>query len=723
VAIDGLAADQVSLQFVSSNFFDALGVVPAIGRPFAADEDRLGQEPVVIVSHRFWMRRLGGGEDAPSRNIRINNVPARIIGVAPSGFYGLRPGQWTDVYAPLAARVALLSGGESGPRGEDDTDWWVRQVARLKPGVSDSDAAAEMAGLFRKLISGVGAAVGTQNVPEPVLAPGRRGFGALNVRETNALWILMFLVAVLLLIVCANVANLLLSRAVSRQRESAVRLALGAGRARVLRQHLIESGVFALLGGAAGLGLGYVLAQSMHLLFQAGRDLSNAYDLHLDLRALAYTGALATMTVLLFGLAPALRAAGSDVNGALKVQTRSVIGGRLRLPRLLVSVQIALCLTAIVAAGLLGRTLQNLRWVDIGFDRENLAYASANPRQAGYPPERIGSYANRVREELMKLPGVRAVSMTEVRLLSGNGNASRVNIPGRPFRFQRGVVSAGDLVHLNHVGERFFETLRIPVLAGRTIEGQDIRPGAEAVVVDELFVRRFFPGSNAVGRRFGLGPENNAHYQIVGVVGDSRYNNLRGNAIPTVYMPWIPGDLRGAVHFAIRTDMDSEASIEAVRKAMAAVDPAVPLTEFHTQSGLIDRLLRTERLLAFVSGAFGLVALTLAAIGTGALLAYAVSRRTNEIGVRIAMGARGADVAGMVLRDSLRMLAMGTLLGLPAAWAVARMLRGTLFGLEPLDTGTAALSLLTLLVIAMAAAWVPARRAATVDPMTALRQE
>ena len=263
--------------------------------------------------------------------------------------------------------------------------------------------------------------------------PGRRGFDALNARDANALWILMLLVGVLLLIVCANVANLLLSRSVGRQRESAVRLALGAARTRLFRQHLIESGVLALLGGAAGLALGYVLAQSIHLLFQTGRDASNAFDLHLDLRVLGYTGALSILTALLFGLAPAVRAARADLGDTLKAQTRSVMGGGLRLPRLLVSIQIALCLAALVAAGLLGRSLENLKWMDVGFDRENLAYASVSPSRAGYSVERLGPYVDRVREELARLPGVLRVSTVSTRLLSGGGNNGRVNFPGRPW--------------------------------------------------------------------------------------------------------------------------------------------------------------------------------------------------------------------------------------------------------------------------------------------------
>ncbi len=723
IAVEASAAEQVSLQYVSGNFFQGLGVPPVIGRPFRAEEDRVGQEPVVVVSHRFWMRRFGGGSDALDRNVRINNVPVRIVGVAPPRFFGLRAGQWTDVYAPLAARVALRPGQDDGaPRAEDDSDWWVRQVGRLKRDVPETAARAQIAGLFRHLYVPEGKSIEPDRIPELITLPGRRGFDALNPTDAKALLILMLLVGVLLLIVCANVANLLLSRSVGRQRESAVRLALGAARTRLFRQHLIESGILALLGGGAGLGLGYLFARSVHLLFQTGRDASSAFDLHLDPRVLAYTSGLSILTAFLFGLAPAVRAARADVTDTLKAQARSVIGGRFRLPRLLVSIQIALCLTALVAAGLLGRTLQNLNWIDVGFDRENLAYASVNPWQAGYSAERVGPYIERVQEELARLPGVLRISTVQVRPLQGGGNRSRVNIPGSPSAFERGVVSEAQAVNVNRVGDGFFDTLRIPLMAGRAIERRDIRPNTDAVVVDELFARRFFRNQNPVGRRFGYGKENNSR-EIVGVVPNSSYNTLRGSAHPTIYEPYLSGDLRGPIHLAIRATVESGRLTEGVRRAIATVDPAVPLTEFHTQTALIDRLLRTERLLGFLSGAFGLVALTLAAIGLGGLLAYAVGRRTNEIGVRMALGAAARDVIRMVLRDSLWMVGTGILIGLPCAYAVARMLKTALFKLEPFDPPTAALSLLTLLAVALLAAWIPARRAARIDPMTALREE
>jgi predicted permease len=488
--------------------------------------------------------------------------------------------------------------------------------------------------------------------------------------------------------------------------------ALGAGQWRLFRQHFIESAVLALLGGGTGLALGHMLAQFIHLLFQTGRDPSNAFDLRVDLRVLGYTAALSILTALLFGIAPALRAARAELSDALKTQTRSVMGGRLRLPRLLVSIEVALCLTALVAAGLLGRTLQNLKWTDVGFDRNNLAYATLHPGRAGYSTTRLALFVDRVREELARVPGIQRVSTISFRPFSSMGNNGMLNLPGRP---QTDATRA----NLNAVGEGFFETMQIPLIAGRAVERRDIRDEAQPVVVDEVFAKRFFPHENPLGRHFGLGRKSNS-FEIVGVARNSQYNSLRTGPYPTIYEPYRAG---GTVHFAIRTTMDSGRLAEAVRRVVASVDPAVPLAEFHTQTALIDRLLRTERLLGFVSAAFGVVALTLAAIGLSGLLAYTVSRRTNEIGVRMALGAAGSDVIRMVLRDSLWLAGAGILVGLPCAFAVAKFLQSSLFRLEPLDIGTGSSALAVLFAVALVAAWIPARRAARIDPMLALREE
>jgi len=714
IAAEGRPAEQVRMQYVSANFFQALGAPPVYGRPFSDDDDRVGGEPVVVVSHRYWMNQLGGRSDALDRAVRVNSVPVRVVGVAPPRFYGLRAGEWPDVFAPLATKVAFQPNrSPDAPRGEDDRNWWVRQIVRLSPEESEAAATIDLAARFRAVAVPEGMNVEPGAIPELAVLPGRHGLDGLNRDEADALWILMRLVGVVLLVVCVNVANLLLSRGVGRQRESAVRLALGAARSRLLRQHLLESALLALLGGIGGLLVGSMFARGIHQLFETGRDASNAFDLRLDPRVLVYTAGLSILTAVLFGLVPALRASRADLNDVLKAQAKAVKSGLPRLPRVLVSIQIALCLGALVAAGLLGRSLERLRATDIGFDRHNLAYASVSPSRAGYSADRIEEYVDRVKSELARLPGVVRVSPVQTRLLSGGGNHASLNVPGRPY--QPGVGA-----HLNSVGEEFLETVGIPLMAGRMVRPGDVHPDSEAVVVDELFVKQFFPNGSPLGRRFGIGPKESRRFEIVGVAGNSRYNSLRNAPVPNFYVPYHPG---GTVHFAIRTAVDATAMAESVRRTIAAVDPTVPLTEFHTQSGLIDRQLRTERLLSFVSAAFGLVALTLAAVGLAGLLAYLVARRTNEIGVRMALGAASGDVIRMVLHDSMSMVIAGLLLGIPCAYAMGRSLRATLFQLEPMDPLTAALSFGVLLSVALAAAWVPARRAATINPIAALREE
>jgi len=722
IAVEGAPAQQASVQYVSANFFQALGVTPILGRAFAADEDRLGQEPLVIISHRLWISHFAGDRRVVERSVRINSVPARIVGVAPPGFFGTRAGQWPDVYAPLAVKLAFIPASGTAPRTEDDGNWWVRVVGRLQPGVPEAAATARLDAQFKGMVAAGGTAADAGKVPQLVASPGRRGFASLNRRDRDALWTLLLLVGVLLAIVCANVANLLLSRSVARHHESAMRLALGATRARVFRQHMIEGAVLAVAGGIAGLIVGDALARSIHLLFQTGRDASSAFDLHLGARVMAYTALLSLLSVLAFGLVPAWRASRAGPGDAVKAQTRSIAGGRLRLPRALVSIQIGLCLAALVAAGLLGQSLARLKAVDIGFERGHVAYATVSPSRAGYPADRIPAYADRVREALQRLPGVLHVSPVQTRILSGGGNAAPLNMPGRPPRVEGSMANADDIVQTNAVGDGFFETLGIPLVAGRVLDRRDASPDASAVVVDELFVQRFLSKQDPIGTRFGLGtdPQGNTRYEIVGVVGNSRYNSLRNLPVPSMYQFYRPG---GTINFAIRSSVDSASIAHIVRQAVASIDPSVPMTEFHTQAGLIDRTLRTERMLGVISAALGAIALALSAIGLAGLLAYIVARRRTEIGVRMALGASSRDVVAMVLRDSCWLVAVGIAIGLPCAYGVSRTLRTLLFQLDPLDLPTTAVAFFVLCAVALAAAWLPARRAAAIDAVSALRQE
>jgi predicted permease len=505
-----------------------------------------------------------------------------------------------------------------------------------------------------------------------------------------------------------------------------------------VRQHLVEGGMMAVVGGAAGLGLGAVLARVIHTVFQTGQGPGDAFAVALDWRVSAYALAISTLTALIFGLAPAWTAARSEVGDALKIQSRSVLGGGLRLPKLLVSIQFALSFAALVAAGLLGRSLGNLYATDLGLDAEQLSYATVHPGQAGYAGASRGAYWERLEQEIAAIPGVVAIAPLLARPLDGGPTSQSIDAPGGPpTDLDVGIRNPAAMAVVSLGGPGFIEVLGLQLLAGRTLErseecsfGRPLVPPGSApaaasapcpVVVDQRFADLFFPGETAVGRFFEA---NGQPRQVVGLVANARHGGLRADARPTMYGQLNPVKAGLPLdHLAIRAEIDSGALAAAVQQAVARVDPSVPLAEFHTQSGLVDRLLRTERLLALVSGAFSIAALALAAVGLGGLLAYAVARRTNEIGIRMALGATGGEIRRMVVKSSLRMVGAGVLIGVPVAYAVAQYLESLLFGLEPIDPFTASASLAALIVIAGVASVLPAYRAAAVSPMAALHED
>jgi predicted permease len=712
-------AEQFEVQYVSANFFRGLGVPPRLGRAFSTEEDRVGQRVLVVISDRFWRRRFGGREDVLGQTLRINNVPAEVIGVAPPEFFGVQIGEWVDLYAPLSAQVAL------SPRvkldqslGEADSFWWVRLMGRLKPGVSETQAREQLSALFQRLVVPEGVHIESAKIPKLITSPGHRGFDPVGTDKSQALWILLLLVGLVLLIVCANVANLLLSRAVVRQRESAICLALGAARLRLMRQYLIESVSLAAAGGLLGLFLSHLLAQAIHSFIRADLKIGG-FDIHVGTRILVFTSLISLLTALLFGIAPAWQLSKTSVNDALKAHSRTLMTGRMRLPRALVVLQIALSLTVLVAAGLLGRSLTNLKSMEIGFNRENLVYASVDPWSAGYKPEQVRQYVNRLRARLEIIPGVSRVATVEERPLSGNSNITVINIPGRSYR-----QDGSDNALVNTVSDGLFEALGIPLVAGRRFQLRDMGPKSDAVIVDELFIRRFYPHENPLGRQFGTGPKPTELYRIVGVVKSSRYNTLREAIRPTMYRPSSTATSPGSnVNFVIRASVDMRQVAGAIREAAAAVDSSVPVVEIKTQTALIDHLLLVDRLLSILSSAFGVLAVILSAIGLIGLLAYAVARRTGEIGIRIALGASQRDVVHLVLNDSLWLVGAGILAGLPGAFFVGRLLKHTLFNLQPTDPATAAMALMILGTVAVIATWLPASRAARIDPMMAIREE
>lgn len=706
------AAEQFRLQYASANFFSALGVKLQLGRSFSKGRS---EAPVVVVSDRFWRKWFNARGDVLGQVLRVNNAPVQIIGVAPAHFFGIEIGEWVDIYAPLSAQIALSPRARlDSSLGESDGFWWVRMLGRLAPQVAETQAAAQLSARFQHILAP--SARKMDQIPQLITRPGERGLSAVPRERARALWILLLLVGLILLIVCANVANLLLARAVARQRESAVCLALGAARMRLLRQYLIESMLLALAGGVAGLLLSPVLANTIHSFIRS--DLAiGGFDLRIDTRILLFTAAISLLTALLFGAAPAVRLTRASINDALKAGSRMLVAGHLRLPRALVALEIALSFAVLVAAGLLARSLANLETADIGFDRQNLLYVSVNPWSAGYNADRVRQYADRLRERLASLPGVSHAAILETRPLSGSGNATLVNIPGRPFRSE-------DYAVINHLSDGALETLHIPLRAGRAFQASDMQPGSSAVIVDDEFARKYFPHRNPIGQLFGTGPKPTQQYRIVGVVGNSRFRSLRDAPSPTMYRPWSTiAYPTFQVNVALRAAVPKTQLARAIRQAAAAIDASVPVSDIQTQSALVDHLLLNERLLRILSSAFGFLALLLCAIGIAGLLAYTVARRTNEIGVRIALGASRNEVVKLILRESLSLVLAGLVIGIPGAFLIGRLLGHTLFRLSAADPASLSASLLLLIAAAGFAAWLPARRAARIDPMSALREE
>ncbi|HZQ50688.1 MAG TPA: ABC transporter permease [Bryobacteraceae bacterium] len=717
VALRDRPAEQFRIQYVSPNFFAGLRAPLQLGRPFSVSEDREGQPPLIILSNRFWRKEFAGRPDVLGQVLRVNNVPVQIVGVARAGFFGLQIGEWVDLYAPLAADAVLNPQAKLNPDfSHTDRHWWVSMMARPKAGVSQNQAIQALAVLFQRLVVPPGLKIEADKIPKLMAIPGQHGVDPIRPDESRALWIVFLLVGLILLIVCANVANLLLSRAVTRQRESAVCLALGAARHRLFRQYLTESLLLASFGGVAGLFLSFLFANALHSLIRQDMGIGG-FDLHINAQILGFTCLASLTTAVLCGVAPAWMLARASVHDALKASSRTVLTGRLRLPRLLVIAQVALSFTVLVAAGLLARSLANLRNVDVGFNRANLVYASVNPWSAGYQPEQVNGYVEGLRRGLAAIPGVLRVATVEERPLSGDRNATWVNIPGRPF-------SLADTALVNHVGDGFFETLGVPVIAGRTFSPADLNKNSDAVVVNELFACRFYGSRNPLGEQFGTGPHPTTRYRIIGVVQNSRHYSLREPDGPAIFWPYNAGSRPGwRVSFVLRTALSTGQLTHAFRQVARKTDPAVPVIAIETQTQLIDSRVRSERLLSIFATAFGTLAMVLSAIGLLGLFAYMVARRTNEIGVRMALGAGRGSIASMVLRDAFALLLAGVAAGIPGALWMGRILKHTLFHLSPTDPVIGLLTVAIMMCVAALSSWIPASRAARVDPMLALREE
>jgi predicted permease len=715
----GGRAQAAEAEFVSGNFFETLGAGQAAGRLIGPADDTARSALVAVASHAFWRKWFGPNAKPEGRTVVVNGMSVAVIGVAPSGFFGVDPSAAPDLWFPLHAYPAVmhLQPGDSHSF-TDGRIWWLEVIARLKPDVSMSRALAESAVIFRRtLVPPRSGKIDPNKTPVLTLAPASRGIGDLRRRYERPLVLLMGIVTLLLAIACANVAGLLASRGFTRRREIAIRTSLGAGRGRIVRQLLVESLLLTLVACGLGIALAGQLSSALVALLSEGREMSAAPAL--DLRVLGFAVSAALATGLLFGLIPVWRAAEENLAGALKEGgTALLASGRAgRLGRRLAVGQVALSVVLLAVAGLFVRTLANLESVRFGFDQENLLLFDIWPGLNGYSDAGLARFYDTLRERLAALPGVREASMSMHPPIGGGVSISNLRVSDAPVKSRIDV-------HRNIIGPGFFSTLGIPLLEGRAIDSRDDDSHPRVAVVSRSLARALFGSNDPIGRRVDFGESRKDEFEIVGVAGDARYHGVREGPPPTIYLSYKQtARMLPFITFEVRSSGSVLALFPEVRRVVAALDPNLPLERLETQKDALTRVLYLDRLFAALTAAFGLLALVLAAVGLYGTLAYAVAGRTREIGVRMALGARRADVIAMVLRSGLGQAALGVAVGLAAALFAARFLRSLLFGLSPEDPLTLVVSVGVLLGAAVVASYLPARRASKVDPMEALRAE
>jgi macrolide transport system ATP-binding/permease protein len=729
LSIDSLA-ELGDCEYVSGGYFSGLGIVPAAGRLIGPDDDRQGATPVVAITYGYWQRRFGGDPKVLGKSILINGKPATIAGVTAPQFFGVRPQSNPEVFIPLRQLETfdLNRFKDSSPWFRDNRFYWVEMMGRLKPGVTLTQAQVELSGKFRGWVDSTATSEKEHaNLPVLWLQEGGSGVDSLRRQYSKPLYILMAMVGLILLIACANIANLLLARAVARRREMAVRLSLGAGRFRVIRQMLTESLLLALSGATLGLAIAWLGIHFLTWLLANGNE-DFTLRAELDWRVLTFTVLIALATGLLFGLAPAIQATRVDITPALKETRASAPRGRMRrfgirfgLSHILVVTQIAVSLLLVASAGLFVRTLNNLQSVHLGFNSENVLLFSLNAAQAGYKGAALTGFYAELQRRFVGVPEVRGATLTDMPMVSDWMNSTGIVIPGMPKPAGRGPNTA-----LTQVGPNFFETMQIPILVGRPIDERDREGGLSVAVVNEVFAKKYFPNESPVGRHFSLGGKDPVDVEIVGLAKTARYNSLKRDVPPVAYTSYLQSEKNRPIEqmfFELRTKGNPLALADQVRRIVRDVSPNVPVADITTQARRIDTTISQERTFAELCTCFGVLALLMACVGLYGTMAYAVTRRTSEIGIRMALGAARAKIVWMILRQVLLLGALGVAVGLIAVWETTTFLKSFLFGLQPNDPTTLFGAALILAVCAILAGYAPAWRASRIEPIVALRHE
>ncbi|HXI39911.1 MAG TPA: ABC transporter permease [Bryobacteraceae bacterium] len=703
--------------YVAGNYYASLGVPALLGRTLTPEDDRPAAPSVAVLSHQGWIRRFGADPGVVGRTVTIEGVPVAIVGVTPAWFFGAEVGSSWEIAVPVTLQSRLNP--DRPFLGRTDAQW-LRVMARLKPNVSEQQARAQLTVLWPHLLSALDpqGQYGTRSLGIRLEAAST-GLSDLRIRFSKPLFVLMGIVGLVLLIACANVANLLLARARTRHREMAVRLALGASTPRLMRQLITESVFLAALGGILGLFFSFWAATALVQLLSSRIGSAVYLNVRPDWRVLVFTAAIALATGVLFGLAPAFQTTRAGLGEALRTSTR-VAGTRRTLGKVLVAAQVALCLVLLIGAGLFVRSLRKLVSVDTGFQREGVLLGSLHPARAGYRDTALANFYRQLLERVSALPGVSSASLSVYPPLTGGGGtffgAAGVLVDGR-----RAPQNTQGYVYLNIVSPHFFETLRTPLVAGRDFGPQDHERAPRVAIVSEALVRHYFPDGSPLGRHIQIdsGPAD----EIVGVVKNAKYETLREKPHFVVYQPYLQNlSEASSVNLEVRGAGSLAGLAPAVRLQVRAIAPQVPVAIF-TLTDWVDQFLTQERLIAVLASTFGLLALTLAAVGLYGVAAYAVTQRTGEIGIRMALGAQAKTVLWLALREGLLLVLAGIAVGIPTALGAARMISSMLFGLTTNDPLTLAMAIAVLIAVATVAIWIPARRASRIDPITALRYE
>jgi putative ABC transport system permease protein len=711
---------------VSGNYFQVLGVQPFLGRVFSSqDETAPGANSVTVLSYGYWARHFGSDPNILNKPLTVNGNSYTVVGVARPGFTGVQVGLVPDVYIPITMKAQMTPNWDGL---NDRNNHWLTMLGRLGPGISAPKAQAGLAPLYRTLLEGDVPALKLSSKDQQeflnrkiVLDTGAHGRPILQHDTKQPLLVLMAMVGLVLLIACANLAGLLIARGEGRQREIALRLALGAGRMRLVRQLMTESLLLALAGGAAGLALA---SWTLSVIVNSIPENEGASGLtaQLDYRVLIFACVVSLITGILFGLVPAMRATHTDLQSVLKDQGANVSGGKanVRVRKSLMVAQISLTAVLLAAAGLFAHSLLNLKIQDLGVHPDHVLEFSISPELNRYTPPQAISLADRIRKGIETLPGVRSVSASEIPMLADSNSSSNITVPGYNAQEDEDMD-----VDQNWVGPNFLATMGIPLLNGREFSEADASTSPKVAIINEAMARRFFAGRNPIGLYFGFGGGKDVKLdtEIVGIVRDSKNTDVKKATQPFIFLPYSQSPHFGNTTFYVRTNQNPVALTASVRNLVQGFDSTLPVYGLKTLTAQVDEIIFTDRLVTVFSFCLGILASLLAAVGLYGVMAYVVARRTREIGIRMALGATQLNVAWMILREIIGMLAAGLCIGLVAAYGIGKIVESLLFGVKAGDPAVFIIAAGLLAAVALLAGWLPSRKAANVDPMVALRYE